>query len=177
MGSESQWVKTGADAAKALGITERRLYAMVKSSPWWEPRFKSDQGWDVGAISQAQRAFHADGPSGHGGNEWTKKAQEAKAKILELQLHERELKFAEIRANILPRQVYEEFKADLMAFLKRAADEIPKRLLQRVPKAARSDFWNASGNALVQREFERSSCRTRKSGSEKAGRLNGVEHC
>lgn len=155
MGSESQWIKTGVEAAKALGITERRLYAMVKSSPWWEPRFKSDQGWDVGAISQAQRAFHADGPSGHGGNEWTQRSQAAKAKIAELQLQEKELELDKVRANILPRQVYEQFHADLFAILKRAADEIPKRLLRKAPKAARSVCWNANGNSPVQREFEK----------------------
>ena len=147
-------VATAVEAAKQLGVSTRRLYAMKDDSPWWRAEFRTEAGWDVEAISQAQ-AEYGEATSSESSNIWVQRQREAKAKLLELELEQVEARLEAERANILPRHVFEDFRDQLFAILRDAAETIPKRVAAKAPKAARSAIWNAKGNSPVQREFQK----------------------
>lgn len=142
------------EAAEKMGVTARRLYAMKKTSPWWRPEFKTDDGWDVDAMMAAQLAY-ATQASSSADKGWKDRENEAKAKIRELELEDLQFDADLRRGNILPADVYASYSRELLGMIRKRLEEIPLRVARNASPAGRAVVYNPKGNAPLQREIEK----------------------
>ena len=120
------------DAAGLLGVSDRALRGWEKED-WWEPEFRTGEGYDVPAI---QRAKEVHGKKGS--TDYDRVREMAREKHLEeletIRLNRRRKEREEAaELNILPLDEYEEFCVELLSVLRHELLGIEREMLKHLP--------------------------------------------
>ena len=126
-------------AAEMLRITPRRLREM-ESAPWWQPEFRTEDGYAVCDIVRAQYE-HSGGTDDA---DLKARREVAETERAEYERDQHELKAwelarqkAERLRNILPASVYQRFLRELLGMIRQRLTDLPYRLSKSATPAQR----------------------------------------
>lgn len=159
-------IQSRKEVAELFGVTERAV-AYWQQEAWWQPEFRTEEGYDCDAIREARRSTPRAG---------TGELQEARAKIRvarekidldirQAEFRERQRKEQQQLGKLLPADVYAEFLRELLGLIRRGLEELPYKTSQEVPPRVRKYFYvdpatndrrkHPRSPALLQRQVQR----------------------